>query len=97
RSSAANCPVFATRTGSEWEHSMDWEMRLQQAPGLEINEGTDGFLVYEPSRDRLHNLNASAMLVLESCDGARHVGDLPALVADAFGLAVPPDDDVAAC
>src|SRR5258708_13483039 len=76
---------------------MDWELRLQRAPGLEINEATDGFLVYQPDRDRLHNLNASAMLVLESCDGTRRVGDLPALLADAFGLAAPPNDDVAAC
>ena len=76
---------------------MDWELRLQRAPGLEINEGTDGFLVYQPDRDRLHNLNASAMLVLESCDGTRRIADLPELVADAFGLAAPPDDDVADC
>lgn len=76
---------------------MDWEMRLQQAPGLEINEGTDNFLVYQPDRDRLHTLNASAMLVLDSCDGTRRAGDLPALVAEAFGLAEPPLDDVAAC
>ena len=79
------------------EHGMDWELCPRQAPGLEINESTDGFLVYQPDRDRLHNLNASAFLVLESCDGTRRVGDLPALLADAFGLAVPPHDDVAAC
>ena len=76
---------------------MDLELRLQRAPGLEINEGTDGFLVYQPDRDRLHNLNASAMLVLESCDGKRRIADLPALLADAFGLAAPPDHDVADC
>ena len=76
---------------------MDWEMRLQRAPGLEINESTDGFLVYQPDRDRLHTLNAAALLVLESCDGTRRIGELPALLADAFGLAAPPGDDVAAC
>jgi len=76
---------------------MDWDLRPLRAPGLEINEGADGFLVFQPDRDRLHNLNASALLVLESCDGTRRVGDLPALIADAFGLAAPPTDDVAAC
>jgi len=76
---------------------MDWDLRLQRAPGLEINEAADGFLVIQPDRDRLHNLNPSALLVLESCDGTRRVGDLPALIADAFGLAAPPSDDVAAC
>jgi hypothetical protein len=76
---------------------MDWQLRLQRAPGLEINEAPDGFLVYQPDRDRLHTLNASAMLVLDSCDGTRSVADLPPLLADAFGLAAPPDDDVAAC
>ena len=77
--------------------TFDWDMRPKQAPGLEINEATDGFLVYQPDRDRLHTLNPSALLVLESCDGTRRVGDLPALIADAFDLAAPPDEDVAAC
>ena len=76
---------------------MDWQVRLQRAPELEINEVTDGFLVYQRDRDRLHFLNATATLVLESCDGTLAAAELPPLVAAAFDLATPPVDDVAAC
>ena len=76
---------------------MDWDLRLQRSPRLEINESTDGFLVYQPDRDRLHMLNATAVLVLEACDGTLRVGELPALIASAFGLATPPAEDVEAC
>jgi hypothetical protein len=76
---------------------MDWDAYLQRAPELEINEVTDGFLVYQRDRDRLHFLNATATLVLESCDGTLAAGELPQLVAAAFQLDAPPVDDVAAC
>ena len=76
---------------------MDWHARLSRARGLEINAVTDGFLVYQSERDRVHFLNATAALVLESCDGTLAVGELPALVAAAFDLCAPPVDDVADC
>ena len=76
---------------------MDWDARLQRATGLEINEVTDGFLVYQRDRDRLHFLNATATLVLESCDGTLSARELPPLVAAAFELDTSPVDDVAAC
>jgi hypothetical protein len=76
---------------------MDWDLRLRQAPELEISEATDGLLVYQRDRDRVHFLNATAALVLESCDGTLRTGELPDLVAAAFGLDAPPVDDVAAC
>jgi hypothetical protein len=76
---------------------MDWHAQLARAPGLEINEVTDGFLVYQRDRDRVHFLNATAALVLESCDGTLAAEDLPPLVAAAFDLDAPPVDDVAAC
>ena len=76
---------------------MDWHARLTRAPGLEINEVTDGFLVYQRDRDRVHLLNATATLVLESCDGTIAAADLPPLIAAAFDLGAPPVDDVADC
>ena len=58
---------------------MDWNMRPERAPGIEIREVTDGFVVYDPGRDRLHFLNLTATLLLESCDGnVRTVGVTPA-------------------
>ncbi len=76
---------------------MDWNCCHRQAPELEINEATDGFLVYQRDRDRLHFLNPTAALVLESCDGTLPAHELPALVAAAFALDVSPTDDIAAC
>jgi hypothetical protein len=76
---------------------MDWDARPQRAPQLEIHEVTDGFLVYQRDRDRVHFLNATATLVLESCDGTLAAAELPPLVAAAFALDAPPVDDVAAC
>ena len=76
---------------------MDWNVRPQRSPALEINEVTDGFLVYQSDRDRLHFLNATAVLVLESCDGTLRADELPELIATAFGLASAPTEDIEAC
>jgi hypothetical protein len=76
---------------------MDWNASFTRSPALEVNEVTDGFLVYQRDRDRVHFLNATATFVLESCDGTLKAADLPPLVAAAFDLDVPPVDDVAAC
>jgi len=76
---------------------MDWNLCLHQAPQLEINEATDGVLVYQRDRDRLHLLNPTAALLLESCDGTLRADELPELVATAFGMDEQPVDDVATC
>lgn len=76
---------------------IDWHARPARAPGLEINEVTDGFLVYQRDRDRVHFLNPTATLVLESCDGTLEAAELPPLVAAAFDLEAPPVGDVADC
>jgi hypothetical protein len=76
---------------------MDWDSCLRRAPELEISAAPDGLLVYQRDRDRVHFLNPTAALVLESCDGTLRAGDLPDLVAAAFALDASPVDDVAAC
>jgi hypothetical protein len=75
----------------------DWNLRPRRAPKLDISEVIDGLLVYQPDRDRVHFLNPTAALVLESCDGTLRAAELPDLVAAAFALDAPPVDDVAAC
>lgn len=69
----------------------------RRADALEVREVPDGFVVYDPARDRLHFLNGTAAFVLESCDGATPVKALPALVAAAFRLDADPVDEVGAC
>ena len=72
-------------------------MRLAQAPGIEIREAPDGFVVYDAARDRVHYLNRTAALLLEACDGALPAVELPALLAAAFSLGAPPTGEVETC
>jgi hypothetical protein len=76
---------------------MDWDVCLRQAPDIDIREVTDGYVAYQPDRDRLHYLNPTAAFVFQTCDGTVRAGELPALVAAAFGLERPPVEDVERC
>jgi hypothetical protein len=66
---------------------MDWNICLERAPGIEIREAPDGLVVYDAGRDRLHYLNPTAALLLESCDGTLPAVELPGLLAAAFNTA----------
>jgi hypothetical protein len=77
--------------------AIDWRMCPRRVAGVELSEVTDGFLVYQPERDRVHYLNPTAALVLELCDGSLPASDLPPFLAAAFSLPEPPRDEVAAC
>jgi hypothetical protein len=76
---------------------MDWEMRAKRAPDIEIREVSDGFVAYDPARDRLHYLNPTATMLLESCDGNIPARELPELLAAAFRLDAPPVAEVETC
>jgi hypothetical protein len=67
------------------------------APDLEINEVADGYIVYQPDRDRVHYLNQTAALLLELCNGQNAVADLPELLRSAWDLGAAPVDEVAEC
>lgn len=76
---------------------MDWEMRAERAPDIEIREVSDGFVAYDPARDRLHYLNPTATMLFESCDGNIPARELPELLAAAFRLDAPPVAEVESC
>jgi hypothetical protein len=76
---------------------MDWEMRVERAPDIEIREVSDGCVAYDPARDRLHYLNLTAALLLESCDGNIPARELPELLAAAYRLDAPPVAEVESC
>jgi len=76
---------------------MDWSICLERASGIEIRAAPDGIVVYNPGRDRLHYLNPTAALLLESCDGTLAAAELPALLAAAFDLPAPPTGEVENC
>lgn len=69
---------------------MDWDMRVRRAPDIEIREVSEGFVAYDPARDRLHFLNLTATMLLETCDGKVPARDLPELLAAAYRLESPP-------
>ncbi len=77
--------------------AIDPRLTPRRADALEVRAVPDGFVVYDPARDRLHFLNGTAAFVLESCDGATPVEALRELLAAAFRLDGDPVDEVDGC
>jgi hypothetical protein len=76
----------------------DDEPRFPQlAPGLEVNQVADGYIVHQPDRGRVHYLNHTAAIVMELCNGRSAEAELPGLLQLAYGLSAPPAEDVAEC
>jgi hypothetical protein len=65
--------------------------------GIEINKVADGYIVYQPDRDRVHYLNHTAVLLLELCDGKTKAAELPGLLGAAYELAEAPTGEVSEC
>ena len=76
---------------------MDWEAQPRRAPDIEINPVPDGYIIYQPTRDRVHYLNHTAVLVLELCTGRVRARDIPRLIRGAYDLPEPPADQVLEC
>ncbi|MDX6688712.1 MAG: hypothetical protein QOG15_169 [Solirubrobacteraceae bacterium] len=68
-----------------------------KADDIEISEVEDGYVIYHPSRDRVHHLNHTAVLVLELCTGSNEAQQISLLLQEAYELAAPPQDEIAAC
>lgn len=69
----------------------------RRAKGIEIDEATDGYLVYHPALDRVHYLNHTAVIVLELCTGDNDAAAIAAFVADAYDLPKPPAAEIDTC
>jgi hypothetical protein len=67
------------------------------ASDLEVNEVADGYIVYQPDRDRVHYLNQTAAVVFELCNGRNAEADLPEILRLAWDLPTPPVEEVAEC
>lgn len=76
---------------------MDPEKRPVKTADLEVSPVEDGYVVYQPARDRIHYLNKTAALVFDLCNGEVKASELPALVGAAFGLSDPPGKAVHDC
>jgi len=70
--------------------------RPRRAAGIETAEFSDGLMVRQPA-GRLHQLNNTASIVFELCDGRRTVAEIAGTLAGAFALRDPPLDETVAC
>ncbi|MGA3397587.1 MAG: PqqD family protein [Acetobacteraceae bacterium] len=71
--------------------------RPDKTVGLEINPVTDGYIIYQADRDRVHYLNQTAAIVFELCNGHNAIDDLARMVQQAWQLTSPPTEDVMEC
>jgi hypothetical protein len=71
--------------------------RPRRADEIEINPVEDGFVVYDPRRDRVHHLNPTASVVLELCSGEIDLDEIVSLVQAAYDLDEPPEREVGDC
>lgn len=69
----------------------------ERAVGLDINAVADGYVVYHPTRDRVHYLNNTAALVLEFCTGDNTTSEIVEMFQLAFDLPEAPVDEVRQC
>jgi len=68
-----------------------------QAGGADIHEVADGYVVYQPDRDRVHYLNHTAALVLEFCTGDNSIDDIVGMLQAVYDLPAPPEEEVDEC
>lgn len=77
--------------------SVDWEACPRLVAGIQTNEVADGYVVYDPARERVHYLNHTAVLVLEFCTGEVRAADMPGRVQTAYNLPEAPVAEVGEC
>src|SRR5262245_36873643 len=82
---------------TERSRIVNWEAYPRCVDGVQVNEVTDGYVVYDPRRERIHYLNHTAVVLLELCTGTVKAGDLPAMLQAAYELPEPPVTEVATC
>ena len=71
--------------------------RPVRAEGIEIHEVVDGFVVYDPTRDKVHYLNHTAAVVLQLCDGNNGAHEISGFIQKAYDLSEPPIEEVREC
>ncbi len=67
------------------------------AEAININEVEDGYVIYQAEKDKVHYLNKTAVLVLESCTGEHTVADIGEIVKAAYELPEVPEKEVGDC
>jgi hypothetical protein len=57
---------------------------VRRSAGCAVEAFDDAFVLYDPRRERITELNATAAIIWQLCDGTRTRPEVAALVADAY-------------
>jgi coenzyme PQQ synthesis protein D (PqqD) len=71
--------------------------RPRRAAGIELAELPDGLIVRQAEPPRVHQLNNTASVIVELCDGQRTLVEIAEVLASAFELEAPPLAEAADC
>lgn len=69
----------------------------KQIDNIEINKVSDGYIIYHTEFDRVHYLNMTAALLLESCDGETSLDEIKIFIKDVFELDEIPAEEIDSC
>jgi hypothetical protein len=73
------------------------DMTFLPTEGIEVSDVPDGRVIYQPSTERVHYLNPTAVVVFEFCDMKRPVHQIVAFLQTAYQLPAPPVAEVHRC
>jgi hypothetical protein len=73
------------------------ETKFQVVDLVEINKVPDGAMAYQSSRERVHFLNPTALIIFELCRMEKSAQEIESFITEAFGLATPPSEAVRDC
>jgi FkbM family methyltransferase len=77
--------------------TQDPSARPRIADGLEVHELPDGLIVFQPRRNRVHQLNQTAAVVFDLCTGELTITQIVALAQEIYELADPLAAEVQGC
>jgi FkbM family methyltransferase len=93
---AADFSLVLERRAKPSFSAQDPSARPRIADGLEVNEVPDGLIVFQPSRNRVHQLNHTAAVVFDLCTGELTIAGIAALTQEVFELTATPTAEVQA-
>lgn len=70
---------------------------FEATEAFEVTEVPDGRVVYQASREKVHYLNPSAVVVLELSVSGKTPAEITAFLKEAYDLTDAPSDSVDSC
>jgi hypothetical protein len=90
-----DAPPDGSRRLSVTMNAQRSEVKPVQSEGLEVFPESDGYVVHQPKRNKVHFLNNTAVFVLELCNGRHSIGEIGNILASSFEMTKPPSEVVA--